>query len=277
MFDFKGKRVACFMTCNENEQYQKWIPHAVRMWNMMNIHPVIMLVGVDSVPNEYKDLDATYVLYNECNHISTIMVSQVIRNYYPQFLDSYDSVIISDIDMLPIPNKNYFERWINESIEKDTFVGMRWKSNQYFMPFNAAPPHIWKNLFPMESESEMRPELESVYAKLNVSDYRRGPFSMYLTDQAILTTAVHKSGNYIRVNEDLYQITHPFMGNYTYNPSTKLIKKGCFQCNQRGSKSEITISDINLDDFVCYTNSGGGEIDENFVTQLFDLVESVEV
>lgn len=277
MFDFKDKKVACFMTCNENEQYQLWIPSVVKMWNLMNIHPIIMLVGVDSVPDKYKDLDATFVLYNECNHISTIMVSQVIRNYYPQFLDSYDSVIISDIDMLPLPNKNYFEKWINESIEKNTFVGMRWKSNQYFMPFNAAPPSVWRELFPMESESEMKTTLERVYAKLNVADYQRGPTSMYLTDQSILKEAVHRNNNYIRVDEDLYMVTHPFRGNYKYNPKSELIKKGAFQCNQRGPITPITIDDINFVDFICYTNSGGGEIDELFINDIFELVESFKI
>ncbi len=274
MLDFNGKRVACFMTCNENVNYQKWIPHVVKMWNIMNIHPIIMLVGVSKVPEEYVDLNATYVLYNDCNHISTIMVSQVIRNYYPQFLDDYDSIIISDIDMLPLPNKNYFEKWINESIDKNTFVGMRWKSNQYFMPFNAAPPKVWKELFPMKSVSDIQSVLENVYSKLPTKDYQRGLVSWYLTDQQILTKAVHSNKNYIRVDADLHIITHPFKGNYIYNPaSSEIIKKGGFQCNQKGPAINITIDDVNFKDFICYTNSGGGEINKNFINKIFDLVK----
>ena len=274
MFDFRDRKVACFMTCNENEQYQEWIPYVVKMWNHLNIHPIIMMVGVDDVPEKYSELDATYITYNECNHISTIMVSQVIRNYYPQFLNDYDAVIISDIDMIPIPNKNYFEKWINESMDKNTFVGMRWKSNQYFMPFNVAPPSVWNDLFPMNSESEIKIELENVYAKLNTNDYKRAPTHMYLTDQAILTNAVGKSQNYIKVDSDLYQINHEFAGNFTYNPNTPLIKKGAFQCNQRKPKQPLSFDDINFEDFICYTNSGGGAVDTELISRLFEKIEA---
>ena len=50
---------AVVLTCNNNENYYKWIPVAIKSWKMMNIKPYVFFIlssSNEALPESIKDI-----------------------------------------------------------------------------------------------------------------------------------------------------------------------------------------------------------------------------
>ena len=147
------QKCAVLITCNNNKDYYQWIPYVIKAWEKLNINPVIVFINnkLPTILYKYK----SYIrLWEPIKDINSGLQAQILRLYYPAILSEYDKVIISDVDLLPIPNKEYWQ--LINNLPKDTFLAMRFKDNQYYMPFNVAHPLLWSKLFNIYSLLDIR-------------------------------------------------------------------------------------------------------------------------
>ena len=159
---------------NDNPNYSKFIPLFVDQWQRLypELEPVIVYVG-DSVPAE---LVAEYGRY--IRHLaplegrSTAVVAQMVRLVYPCLLPEDATVLITDMDMIP-GRSDYFRSAALAACAEDAFVSLRPKNvvawNQIAMCYNAARVPVWRQVFGVTTEAEMRAYLEAAVPPVAVA------------------------------------------------------------------------------------------------------------
>ena len=97
-----------------------------------------MLIA-DKIPDKYKKYEKHIVLFDKIEGVSSVFISQYIRLLYPALLNYKNSVLITDMDMIPM-NRKYYVDNIKE-INDDKWVYYRDKLmddwNQMAMCYNA--------------------------------------------------------------------------------------------------------------------------------------------
>lgn len=246
----KGKKVAVVLSCNDNNAYKQWIDYTCRAWLKMGIEPI--LVGIDvNIDSEHVN---RFIRMDNVYGVKTSSIAQVCRLYIPATLKEYDSVLIADIDQIPIPNK-YFTENIRSSINEDAFVAMRKVNNTYFMGWNVAPPHIWSDLFNVNT-------LEDVESTL-LSDYDRFKSAPWSMDQTILQEYLNRYNNLKVVeNLDLYAINISERGTF---------RKGLFACNKPKPQVPIHIDDLDLTDYIAAGTATAAHFNPVILEKLLNL------
>lgn len=131
-----------------NDKYSRFIPIFIHYWKTLypTIKPMIIYVGnLDDKYGEYSD---HLIEYAPPANLPTAYVAQTVRLLWPALLNQTDSILISDIDMIPA-NSQYFTRSI-EHLDNNLFVNFRQGDvlkDQIYMCYNAAPPSIWREIF----------------------------------------------------------------------------------------------------------------------------------
>jgi len=208
--------------------------------------------------SEYEE----YFIHIDFPDINDVYVSQTIRLFYPAIMNTFDVVMINDIDLIMIKN-SYYSDCIRHAWTTNDFVAGR-KKNEHFMGFNFAKPEVWRDVFDVHTLEDVRDRIYAIYNK-----YRKGDKMDWGVDQKILGEYI---GKYVTkrnfngepkvksINVDKYQ----FVG--IKNEMFEI--KGCFACNmhKKMTVSAKEFETLNADDKILfYTTSTGRPWDDNVI------------
>lgn len=164
-------KLDCVLTaCNTNPLYMDFIPIFVRAWKKLypSIHVKVVLVA-ESIPDEFKEYRENIILFPPIEGVNDAYISQLVRLFYPGLFSYEGAVLITDMDMLPM-NRTYYSAPL-EPLCNDKFVHYRngvmfWRNmNQYAMCYNAAAPHVWREITGINSIEALRSWIVQNYTK----------------------------------------------------------------------------------------------------------------
>ena len=279
MLDFKGKKVAAILSCNEIEKYVRWLPYACQAWELNGATPVVILINYKSIPDNIRNRGWDIRLLPEVKGVLTSYIAQIVRQFYAGLLTEYDTVITSDLDTICLPSKTFFERYINESISENRFIATRYNHDEIFIPWNIAPPLIWREVMNgISTEKEVVENIVNIFKHgggyENVDIFKH-PNTYYTIDQKILTRQIFEYtqsstvdkgqiNGYIFIDRDTQplQMAHhrnyliPFINNNKIKiidkldlyqcyitDDNKIIEQGTYQWNH-GDKNIINFDQI---------------------------------
>lgn len=133
---------------------------AARVWKEhIGCHPIILVVA-KTLPSCLQHIDfAEVILFQPEEGLPTAFQAQCIRLLYPCLLTGDSAVITTDADMIPL-SKRYF---MNTILDKgdDTFIVYRNDrktvlKREFPICYNAASPTVWKEVFGVSNEAELR-------------------------------------------------------------------------------------------------------------------------
>jgi hypothetical protein len=176
-----------------NTDYLDFLPLVIKTWkNIVGINVKIILISKYIPENliTYKD---NILLFEPIENIPTSFQAQCIRMLYPCIL--HNNIIISDMDLIPT-NKSYYIDNI-KNLDEDCFVIYRdvlEDIKQYPICFCAANSKIWKEIFNIKNEEDIRTTLKIWYSEIPENDYKiSNPYSIgWALDQLQLYYSVNK-------------------------------------------------------------------------------------
>ena len=175
--------------CNLNLEYTCFIPYFIRAWKKIfpEIEVVVVLIA-DTIPSELEEYKEHLRLFPPLEGISTAFTAQFIRILYPALLKTNGSVLISDIDMIPMNTTYYTKNF--EKYSSDKFIVYRdvCGPTQYAICYNLATPKVWGETFNITTEEEVKERL--LFYNKGYDDIK-GSASWY-KDQEILKEQVVK-------------------------------------------------------------------------------------
>ena len=307
MLDFKGRKVGAILSCNDVQKYIDWLPYAAKAWELNGATPVIILVNHEKIPDDLKNRGWDIRLLPKLDdRIISSYIAQIVRQFYAGLLDEYDAIITSDLDTICLPSKTFFERYINESMDESKFIATRYNHDEIFIPWNIAPPHIWREVMGgISTVEDVLNAIESIFKQgggyENVELFKH-PNVYYTADQKILTAQVlnyaklgkeskGQVNGYISVNrgtQPLEMAHHqnylvPFVNNEKVKILDKLdlyqsyitsdgtvIEQGTYQWNH-GDKNNITLSDINPEKHITLGTGNATNFSRELLDKAFKL------
>lgn len=200
-------KLDCVITSvNENPLYSEFIPIFIKTWNKLypNVDVKIVLIA-KQIPDEYLEYKDNIILFEPIERVLTSFTSQFIRLLYPCILDYKNGIMITDIDMLPM-SKTYFTEHI-KPFNDSKFIYLRenvcFEYNQIAMCYNVAVPKIWKDVFEISSDKDIREYIEFIFNNNNIIE---GHGNMgWSIDQEILYQKImkwnKKTNNFVCLKE----------------------------------------------------------------------------
>jgi len=162
-------KILALTTCNDNYQYYRWIPHAVRFWQKLGFDFVVHFYA-DEIPEKLLDWREYIVLEKPPKNMTISSVCQISRLFLPVLHTNYDLIVITDVDLLPLSN-SYFD--MVRSFPKDKFVAMRQKENDFYMGFNCASTYGWQKLTNVTADRKhINQVLYSIFKQNKVSSLK---------------------------------------------------------------------------------------------------------
>jgi len=139
------------LSCNNNPEYLPFWPMISKIWKVrFDIEPILYFI--DDTNGEIE-IDETYgkvIRFKSLEGIPTSYQSQTIRLLAPCLYPN-DTLIISDIDMIPI-DVYYF----TESIKYITDKQFVMYTHFFQMCYNVATGKIWREIFGVNTIEEIR-------------------------------------------------------------------------------------------------------------------------
>lgn len=178
----------CLVASDMNSTYYEFYPLVQEYWRKIGIETILILIS-DVIPEYLAPYKDSIILFSPIIGINTAFQAQCIRNLYPALLQTDKGVIISDMDLIPLNRAYYFDNIKN--ITDDKFVVYRnCLRGQYPMCFCLATPKIWRDIFKVNSVSDICEMLKAWYTK----DYRISDSSSigWATDQLKLFELVNR-------------------------------------------------------------------------------------
>lgn len=207
----------CVLTAvNENPLYLKLIPNFIKFWNKFypNVDVKIILIS-ENIPENLILYKNNFILFKPITNMSTIFISQFIRNLYPCILNYTNGVIITDIDNYPM-NNTFFTKNIKD-ISQDKWINLRnWVTHKkpgsmICMMWQVATPKVWKEVFNINNLQDINKTLTSVYSELdttvynNINSKKKEKNKTWHIDQLFLYKKVmswnKKTNKYIALND----------------------------------------------------------------------------
>ena len=174
------------LACDLNPDYLNFWPSTRRAWEeIVGIKPLLVLVArPDEVPPELEQ-DEAVVVFPPVSGIHTTFQAQCVRLLYPALLEVNGAVLISDIDLYPL-KPAYFHAPLARLDERYfvTYRDTRLDRGEVNIPFNAAAPATWAEIFGVETPEDVRVCLAEWWTR-GPYDGRRGWDGWY-SDQQIL-------------------------------------------------------------------------------------------
>lgn len=189
----------CLVACDLNEDYLDFFPLIFKSWfNIVGLDVKMVLIS-DFIPENLSEYKDHIILFKPIDNIPTPFQAQCIRVLYPCMFND-KNIIISDMDLIPL-NKTYYIDNI-KNYDNDTFVVYRnvlEDINQYPICFCTANSYIWKEIFNINTEDDVRNTLNKWYSEIPENDYKiSSPYSIgWALDQLQLYRRVNTWGKKI--------------------------------------------------------------------------------
>jgi hypothetical protein len=144
-----------------NPRYIESWRYTARAWReVAGVEPLLVLVGdPPEIPAEFANDPAVHV-FPRLENVPTAFHAQCVRLLYPALVETSGAVLISDMELVPL-DPRYFHRPLSV-LDERLFVSYRdlaLDKHQIAIPYNAARPETWSEIFAIVS-------LESVRARL---------------------------------------------------------------------------------------------------------------
>ena len=201
-------KLDCVLTgINEDPLFLDFIPLFVKTWNKLYPHIDIKIILIaTNIPTHLVKYQNNIILFKPIGNISTAFISQYIRLLYPAILNYKNGIMITDVDIIPM-NRTYYTKNI-EPFTDDKFIYFRenvcFNTNEIAMCYNVALPHIWNDIFHINSIEDIKERLIKIYKTIHY-DGGRGK-SGWCTDQLDLYKYVmewnEKTNNFICLKEN---------------------------------------------------------------------------
>lgn len=188
---------------NNNSDYYLFIPKQVIFWKKFGIKFVALFVG-NYIPEEINHCSENIILWNNNLDINTGFVAQNLRIYYPALLNlsNDELVMITDMDMLPM-SSNYFCDGLENFTINDFIYYRHIVGNQIYMCYNAAHPSVWKKVFSINNEEDIKSKIYETYNK----SYNGQPGSKeWFIDQEIMYTKLINFPNLKVLNRQIKRL-----------------------------------------------------------------------
>jgi hypothetical protein len=182
----------CLVACDLNDNYLRYYPFVKKYWkDVVNIDTILVLIS-NHVPDYLLEYKNDIILYKPIKNIPTAFQAQCIRILYPSLINTEETIIISDMDLIPL-NKMYYTD--NISLYNNSFVVYRNvipEYKQYPICFCCASPYTWREIFDIHSIDDITETLINWYKDIN--DYQiSSPYSIgWACDQIKLYEYVNK-------------------------------------------------------------------------------------
>jgi len=175
---------AVLSACNLNPRYLRFVSPFIRAWKKLfpEIDVIVVIIG-DEIPAELASLRSHLRLFAPIAGISTAFTAQFIRLLYPALLTEVKgSILISDIDMIPL-NRSYYIKNI-DAYSEEKFLVYRdvCGPEQYAICYNLATAEVWAAVFGVRREHDVHKRLLEAHEGY---DDVKGSTSWY-KDQIIL-------------------------------------------------------------------------------------------
>lgn len=179
----------CLTATNTKSIYINQIPNFIKVWSLLNIEPRIILIHHE-IPDKFKEYEKYITLFDpaihKLEHIQTAYIAQNIRNLYPALFPSDKTVMISDIDIVPI-SRSFFVDSIKD-MPDNSFINYRRYNGQLNMCYNLAMSTTWSTIFGIKSLDDVVEQLLKNYNS-NYNSDKNCPG--WFSDQEILTAKVN--------------------------------------------------------------------------------------
>lgn len=172
--------------CDLNPDYLAYWPSMRRAWlEVVGVQPLLVLIADEhDVPDELRE-DELVVTFTPLEGVHTALQAQCIRLLYPVLVDTPDAVLITDVDLYPLRASYYLDPI--RHLDARFFVSyrdVRLEKKQVVMPYNAAAPSTWGEVFNVSSIEDVRERLAEWTRGLDYDGRRAWPG--WYTDQQIL-------------------------------------------------------------------------------------------
>lgn len=201
----KLKLSCCLVSSNLNDLYIDFFPLVKTFWNEVVKIKCKMILVADHIPEKLSSYSEDIILFKPENGISDVYQAQMLRVLYASLMQEETGIIVSDMDLIPM-QKRYYE--LCNRFDSDMFVCYRdclLRDNQFPICFNAASPQIWREIFGIQNESDIRNLLKLTFPR----NYRGAPGEKdWFKDQLILFHSVvswsEKTGSRLVILDDDY-------------------------------------------------------------------------
>lgn len=174
------------VACDLNARYLESWELVARAWPAVaGVEPLLVLVADEASAPPQLLADERVHLFEPLPSLHTAFQAQCIRLLYPALVESDGAILISDMELVPL-DPRYF-RDPPELLDERLFVAYRdleLERRQVVMPYNAARPEVWADVFGIETIDDVRARLEGWGTELEY-DAVRGGHGWY-TDQEML-------------------------------------------------------------------------------------------
>jgi len=178
----------CLTATNTKSIYINQIPNFIKVWSLMDIEPRIILVNHE-IPEKFKQYETFIILFDPAKYklenLQTAYIAQNIRNLYPALFSPDKTVMISDIDIVPISRPFFVDNI--KSMESSAFVNYRRYNGQLNICYNVALSSTWSRIFGIKTIEDVIKQLEDNYNK-NYDSNKNCPG--WFSDQEILTSKI---------------------------------------------------------------------------------------
>lgn len=184
----------CLTACDLNTDYLDFFPFVYKSWsNIVGLDIKLILIS-DYIPEKLLEYKDNIILFKPIKNIPSSFQAQCIRVLYPALFIN-KNIIISDMDLIPL-NKHYYLDNIKK-LDNDTFIIYRnvlEDIEQYPICFCLANSSIWKDIFNINTEDDIRGTLIEWYSQIPENDYKlSSPYSIgWAFDQLQLFYKVNK-------------------------------------------------------------------------------------
>ena len=193
----------CLVASDLNADYLDFLPLVLKTWkDIVGIDVKMILISIQIPENllNYKD---NIILFKPIENIPTGFQAQCIRILYPCILNN--NIIISDMDLIPLNRTYYIDNIKN--IYNNSFIVYRnvlEDIKQYPICFCVANSCVWKEIFNITTEEDIRETMKKWYSQIPENDYKiSNPYSLgWSMDQLQLFYSVNKWNKNIIKLED---------------------------------------------------------------------------
>jgi len=200
-------KLDCVLTStNDNPLYIDFIPIFIKTWNKLypDVDVKIILIS-NIIPDKFIEFKENIILFKPIDNVLTSFTSQFIRLLYPCILNYKNGILITDMDMMPI-NNTYYTKNIIE-YDNNNFIYYRdnfsFEYKQIAMCYNVATPTIWKDIFKINSVSDIINYIKKINNENTIKEGHNN--TGWCIDQITLYNKVmewnKKTNCFVRLNE----------------------------------------------------------------------------
>lgn len=176
--------------CDLNPDYLEYWPSMRRAWvDIVGVAPLLVLIAdEEAVPADLRE-DELVVTFAPIPGVHTALQAQCIRLLYPAVVDTPDAVLITDVDLYPLRRSYYLDPV--RRLDARFFVSyrdVRLERDQVVVPYNAAAPSTWGEIFGVSTLDDVRARLTEWTQGIPYDGRRAWPG--WYTDQQILYRAL---------------------------------------------------------------------------------------